>query len=103
MDARVYCRYSRSEILCKMFRFMMGEECCFFQEKLASYEVNDPFVHQLVAKIQSTLDDVKVWVLQGCVYVCGYSVGVYRLAFWSSSISKLLWTWWEPWQLTWSS
>lgn len=30
------------------------------QEKLASYEVNDPFVHQLVAKTQSTLDDVKV-------------------------------------------
>lgn len=30
------------------------------QEKLASNEVNDPFVHQLVAKIQSTLEDVKV-------------------------------------------
>lgn len=30
------------------------------QEKLASYEVNDQFVHHLVSKIQSTLNDVKV-------------------------------------------
>ena len=30
------------------------------QEKLISYEVNDPFVHQLVKVLQCTLDSVKV-------------------------------------------
>ena len=50
------------------------------QEKLASYEVNDPFIHHLVGKIQSTLDDIKVSSLSSpalyqsvCVCVCVFT------------------------------
>lgn len=41
------------------------------QEKLASYEVNDPFVHHLVSKIQSTLEDIKVSSHHSHFHECG--------------------------------